>query len=579
MMLLIFLQYHGHCLPACLQRDVIRRNITIDSRNCHNIPVKKLQEDTKREKEFLLTKDAIDCYNVMFECSWQLFKKENKLLLDEFWRRSKLDPKRPLSRLVPRCSIRSGFNELYRLYAEATENEHLYFFDANSLYSYIARDMYFPLGQYEVILERDLQQHLKIVNNKFIYKGEDCSCDVAHVSMLAPRDLYAPFLSYRFGEQSFTSLCFKCVQLKNTSVCRHKCPYKRRFVSTYTVIEIQYALELGYQLLYVYEMYHYSSKAKVLSNFIKVISSFKLKATDLFDNVPNCDHQKLCDELNVKMHFTEPSLKLSPENIKPNSSQKQYLKDLLNSLFGRFALNTNHSRREFVRSQAQLDKILGHREHELLDFFPVNDSTMEVEYYKTGAAMTSREGNLFYTALINAQGRIFMYDYIKKLTSDNCSVIYCDTDSLLFSGPANYKLPFDVSPAFGDFKPVLGSTAVINKFYALGCKNYCILYTDAGKLSYVTKIKGLSVNSHNLTDKISPSTYETFIKAHFEDQVLNEYIPQSRCKVEKQTRTFKQIMLTQKFTSELHLKRFILKREKNYRTYAYGFNFVNMNNL
>jgi len=325
--------------------------------------------------------------------------------------------------------------------------------------------MDFPVGKYEVILEDQLKLHLKIHNNRFFYKGEDCSCDIAHVSLLAPRDLYAPFLSLRFGEQSYTSLCSKCVQIKNTGVCRHKCPNKRRLVSTYTVVEIEYALSLGYELLFVYELYHYSNKAKVLSDFIKVISSFKLKATNLFENIAEESRQQLCDELNAKMLFDKPSLELTPNNVIPNSSEKQFLKDFLNSLFGRFALNSNYSKREFVRSQAQLESLLANKDFELLDFFPVNNSTMQIEYLKTGPTLASREGNLFYTALINAKARIFMYEHIKKLSADNCTVIYCDTDSLLFSASPHYKLPFDVTPAFGDFKPVLGSTAVIKKLY------------------------------------------------------------------------------------------------------------------
>jgi len=317
----------------------------------------------------------------------------------------------------------------------------------------------------------------------------------------------------------------------------------------------------------------------VLSNFIKVISSLKLKATDLFEHVTLKDRQQICDNLNLKMKFDHPSLKLTPQNVEPNESQKLYLKNLLNGLYGRFALNTNYSSREFVKSQLQLDNILGKKENELLDIFPVSDTTLQVEYMKNGAAQVSREGNLFYTALINAQARIFMYNYIETLTKDMCSVMYVDTDSLLFSGPPGYKPPFDITPAFGDFKPVLGATAVIKKFYSLGCKNYCILYSDKGKLSYITKIKGLSVYSHNLTNKISPETYEKFLKAHFEDQVINEYIPQSRCKIEKQTRTFKQIMLTQKFTNELHLKSFILKKTHSYKTFPYGYGFTDMTNI
>lgn len=527
----------------------------------------------------MLGKDEVKSYNVMYECVWTKFKKENPHLIDEFWTRSKLDPKRPLNRLVPRASVRGGFNEVYKLKFESTQTNQLYFYDCNGLYAHVARNMYFPIGEYQVILEPDIQKYLKIENNKFSYNGEDCSCDMAFVSILAPRDLMKPFLGYRMGEQNYYGLCFSCIRQKKTTPCRHKSPYKRRFVSTYTVIELEFALKLGYEIMFIYELYHYPEKAKVLTDFVQIMSSQKLKCTNLFNNVAHHDRVKVCNNLNQKMFLTSPKLMLTPANVSPNESQKQFFKDILNSVFGRFALNSNYSKRVFIRSQFELDALIANREIEILEFFPVSDDCIEVEYVKNAAVNTSREGNLFYTALINAKARIFIYELLQRLENDMCEVIYCDTDSLLFSAKPEYRLPFDVSPALGDFKPVLPPNAVIKTFYSLGCKNYCLLYKESDKLCYVTKIKGLSVTSHNLAQSVTPETYDSFIKAHFEDQVLNVYIPQSRAKVEPQTKSFKHIMLTQKFSNELHLKRYILKREKSYITYPYGFNFLNVTKI
>jgi hypothetical protein len=169
-----------------------------------------------------------------------------------------------------------------------------------------------------------------------------------------------------------------------------------------------------------------------------------------------------------------------------------------------------------------------------------------------------------------------MHQTILKLEQDGCEPLYCDTDSILFAAPKNYKLPFETGPCLGQWKPVLGEATNIKKFYSLGPRNYCLVYECNGKLDYVTKIKGLSVSSANLQSSISPEVYETYLKSHFENEVVSTYIPQMRQSVNPQTKSFKHIMLSQKFDNELHLKRFILKKDCSYKTFPYGYNFKSM---
>jgi len=118
----------------------------------------------------------------------------------------------------------------------------------------------------------------------------------------------------------------------------------------------------------------------------------------------------------------------------------------------------------------------------------------------------------------------------------------------------------------------------IKKFYCLGPRNYCLLFEKDGVTQYITKIKGINSTSQNLKDAITPATYETFLKSYFNDQVQQVYIPQMRRKVEPQTKSFKNVLLTQKFSNELHLKRFILTKAKTniFKTYPYGYNMSNM---
>ena len=571
-------QFHGHTLPECSSPDVIRRQMTTSSKNCYGIPVKTLLDRTEKEKAMLLSKDSVSAYNVMWECTWDQFKKQNKTNLAKFWADSKLDPKRPLIRLVPRCSVRGGLVEVYQLFAEATEAKQLQFFDHNSMYSYISKHMKFPLGEYQIVLEAELQQHLTIQNNQILYKNETCECDIAHVSVLAPRHLKAPFLAYRLNDQVFYSNCMACLKLKICGRCIHKCNSKRRFTSTWTVLELNYALELGYQIEYFYELYHYSKSAFVLSDFIDVIQSLKLKNTDLMDTLSTTEQNQICDSINTTMNFKHPALRLSPTSVTPNHAQKQFFKDILNSLFGRFALHSQHSNRVFLKSQHELNALFATKDLEVLEFFPVNNTTIEAEILKTSSPYTSREGNLIFTALINAGARIYMHRLIQTLETEGCSVLYVDTDSILFTSSRDYTLPFAVGVCPGQFKAVLGPNVEIKKFYCLGPRNYCLLFEKDGVTQYITKIKGINSTSQNLKDAITPATYETFLKSYFNDQVQQVYIPQMRRKVEPQTKSFKNVLLTQKFSNELHLKRFILTKAKTniFKTYPYGYNMSNM---
>jgi len=574
---LFSLQYHGHTVPECTNKSIVRKQVHRGSQNCFGVSVAQLQLRNLKEKDYLLSlgSDVVSKYLVMWECQWTQFKKENSILIDEIWRRSKLDPKRPLCRLTPRVSVRGGFLELYRLSYEANQCSRIHFIDANSMYSSVARDTQFPLGDYQIILEKELQTSISIKDNEIFYLDESCVSDIAHVAVLAPSDLQKPFLPYRLNNQTYYANCRSCLASKNVKPCRHKTVDKRRFVSVWTVVELNYALALGYKILYFYELYHYKTHERVLSEFVNVMASQRLKNSNILQDVPIEQQQQFCEEINAKMNFTGP-LRLLPSDIKDNKALKQLFKNIANVIFGRFALHTNYSKRAFLRSQHELENLLASSSVEVLEFFPVGENTMEIEYLKNAASRASKEGCLIFTALINAKARILMHQLITKLEIDGCEALYTDTDSILFASPTNYNLPVDLGPCLGQWKYVLGESSQIKKFYSLGPRNYCLIYESDGKLNYVTKIKGLSVGSANLKSAVTPDLYETYLKDYFNGQVSETYIPQMRQSVNPQTKSFKYVMLSQKFDNELHLKRFILKNEHSHRTYSFGYNFKNM---
>jgi len=445
----------------------VRNQVKPASQNCFGVSVAQLQIRNSQEQKFLLSlSENIQNYTVMWECKWNQFKKENPLYMEEIWRRSQLDPQRPLNRLTPRAAVRGGFLELYRLSYEANESQDILYYDANSMYSTVARDTLFPIGDYQIILEQDLQTSIEIRNNEIFYLGEPCTSDLAHCAVLAPSDLDKPFLPYRLNNLTFYANCRTCLSKKVLSPCRHKTDSKRRFVSVWTVVELNYCLKMGYRIQYFYELYHFKHQDKVLSQFVSVLASQRLKNSNLLEGLTEPEQFELCNNINAKMSFTEACLKLHPSNVKDNKPLKQFFKDAANAVMGRFALHTNYSQRAFVRSQNELENVLSAPGVELLELYPVGDTTLEVEFLKNAAIRPSKEGCLIYTALINAKSRILMHQTIMKLEKDNCEPLYSDTDSILFAAPKNYKVPFETGVCLGQWKPVLGDTAQIKKFYS-----------------------------------------------------------------------------------------------------------------
>jgi len=107
---LFLFQYHGHCLPECTSQAIVKKNVQRGSKNCFGVSVNQLQLKNSKEKDFLLSlgSDTVTDFKMMWECKWHEFKKENPLLMPEIWRRTKLDPQRPLTRLTARAALRGG---------------------------------------------------------------------------------------------------------------------------------------------------------------------------------------------------------------------------------------------------------------------------------------------------------------------------------------------------------------------------------------------------------------------------------------------------------------------------------------
>ncbi len=150
----------------------------------------------------------------------------------------------------PRLNIRDAFfggrTNATRLHYKITEGETIRYVDFTSLYPWTNNYQRYPVGHPEIIT-REFQN----INSYF---------GLAKVKILPPRGLYHPVLPCRIGGKLMFLLCHKCAFGESTVPCT--CTAEQRcLVGTWCIPEITKAMECGYELINIYEIYHWKETA------------------------------------------------------------------------------------------------------------------------------------------------------------------------------------------------------------------------------------------------------------------------------------------------------------------------------
>jgi len=121
-----------------------------------------------------------------------------------------------------------------RLYYKAWENETLQYVDVMRLYPYICKYFKFPVG------------HPVIHVGDACRDKEPCPCmaDVIKCSIVPP-ERYHPVLPFR------------CNNELSSEECGHTENEERALTGTWLMDEVSLAVEKGYRVLQIYEMYEY----------------------------------------------------------------------------------------------------------------------------------------------------------------------------------------------------------------------------------------------------------------------------------------------------------------------------------
>ena len=154
----------------------------------------------------------------------------------------------PYTPLEPRDVLFGGGTSPSCLFKQI-KGEKMCYVDFISLYPYVQKRGKYPAGHPQILINDECGS----VNVKDIFGLIKCN-------ILPPRNLYFTVLTVCVHEKLFP-LCYTCAAANNLERCDHS-ENQRSIMGTWTSIEINKAIEKGYPILNIYEIFHYSKQFK-----------------------------------------------------------------------------------------------------------------------------------------------------------------------------------------------------------------------------------------------------------------------------------------------------------------------------
>lgn len=297
--------YHGcpRCFKTC--RDV--------KRNCHKDRTVNEVYDATLKKASML---RLAGYEVIekWECDFKEEKKTNPQL-KAFLKDLEMVP--PLN---PREAFYGGRTEAVHLHCKVQDPDIIKYSDVTSLYPWV--------NKYKEYLVR----FLVIYTNLRDQEIHHCF-GTARVDILPPEMLFHPVLPYRAGGKLTFPSCRACVEkeqvkpwLERTNICAHT-DQERMLRGTWATIELQKAVEPGYQILKIHKVWHFRKEDRKVELFADCVKTW-LKIKQESAGWPEECRSRAEKQAYLREYREKEGIQL--EHVAKNLGRKQVAKVMLN---------------------------------------------------------------------------------------------------------------------------------------------------------------------------------------------------------------------------------------------------------
>ena len=408
---------------------------------------------------------------VMWECDWDVLTQHDPAVKQFVTTLQLVEP------LQPRHAFFGGRTGAVSLHAKAEGAEEIRYVDVTSLYPYVNKNAVYPIGHPTIFTNPRDQD----ITNYF---------GIALVDVLPPHNLFHPVLPVRSGNKLTFPLCASCVNeqqnkpmLERSDVCNHT-PEERMLRGTWSTPEIKKAVEKGYHLLKIHEVWHFEKQQEGLfRDYVDTWLQLKQEAAGW----PRWCVTEEKKQQYLSQYREKEGIDLDYESIQKNPGRKQTAKLMLNSFWGKFGQRPNKPKTVTIMQPSQLFALLFNSHKKLATLRICNEDVLEAVYTELDEnVVPSNKTNVFIATFTTAWARLRLYEALDVLQKQ---VLYYDTDSVIY----RWK-PGQPSISIGDYLGEMTDELqgdVIEEFVSGGAKNYGYI-TRGGKTE--CKVRGFSLN-------------------------------------------------------------------------------------
>ena len=461
-------EFHGclyHGCPRCYPNRQAKHYATPDR------TVEELYQATICKRMALLRAG----YTVieMWQCDWNKQVDTNPLVKHFL---TSFDLVAPLE---PRDAFFGGRTGAVALHAVAGEGEEIRYTDITSLYPWVNKNSTYPVG-HPTIISQPADQTL------------DSYFGIATVDIIPPAGLFHPVLPVRAGGKLTFPLCRSCVEeeqakpmLERTHYCQHT-NAERTLRGTWCTPELFKAVEKGYTLIKIHEVWHFPPEQRQTGLFANYVNTWlKLKQE-------SAGWPSWCQTLEQKREYIlryqeREGIRLDIASIAKNPGRKATAKLMLNSFWGKFGERINKPTTVTVQNPAHLFSLVSDAALDISTLRLCTDDILEAVYTSVqDNAVKGTKTNIFVAAFTTCHARLKLYESLDTLEEQ---ILYYDTDSVIYRWRPDQ--PSIVTGDFlGDMTDELDGD-IITEFVSGGAKNYG--YTTR-RGNVVCKVRGFTLN-------------------------------------------------------------------------------------
>ena len=281
------------------------------------------------------------------------------------------------------------------------------------------------------------------------------------------------------------ALCRTCVQEgQQASMCHHT-DEKRMFTGTWVSLELNLAVEMGYKIVKIHEVWHFPDKTdRLFRDYIDMFLKKKQEASG-WPGWCQTDQDK---ERYLQDYKDKEGIELDRDAIEYNAGARTVWKEILNNLWGKMGQRPNRPKTKVVANPKCYFKLLTSAGVEVTNVNLVNDEVVEMFYtMKDPFVEAAGNTNVVLAAFTTAQARIKLYKVMRDLGRRVC---YYDTDSIIYTVKEGEWEP-SLGDHLGELTNELDDNDWIVVFVSAGPKNYAYK-THRGKTC--CKVRGITLN-------------------------------------------------------------------------------------